>query len=276
LQSALNTHPDAVFITTPNAYHAPAVLQCMERAVPVFCEKPLATSLAQASRVRDAVRRAGVVFQMGHNRRFTPAYRACRRILTQGLKPYSASIIKNDAHLRQPAWGANPAQTGGLLYNGTVHALDAALWLLGTADEVYCTARSGVYPDLDNLSLTLRFSSGAVATVSTCGHASGLRPSERLAIYGDHAAVVLEDLDSVSHAPGPDQPIVAYDFRQLPMEQRWGYAQEDLAFVDALSGESAVEVGIEEGYRVVELIEACYRSAREGRPVLVSAQAQSV
>ncbi len=269
LEPALAARPDAVWIASPNVHHAQTALQALDRGVAVFCEKPMATSPADAQRVRQAAAAARAVFQVGHNRRFAPAYLACRRILDEGLQPFSASLIKNDADLRSPAWSSDPAVTGGLLYDGTIHALDAALWLLGPAAAVYCAARSSLYPDLDDLAITLRFTSGAVATVSTCGHASGLAPLERVAIYGDHAAVVLEDLDRVAHAPAPGAPIVTEDFTQLPYEQRWGYAQQDRAFVDALLGGRPAGAGAEEGCRVVELIDACYRSARESRPVLL-------
>lgn len=267
LEDALAARPDAVFVTSPNVHHTAAVLESLDRGVAVFCEKPLATSVADAHRIRDAARRSGALLQVGHNRRFAPAYRFCRRVVEEGLKPFSASIIKNDPDLHSPAWSADPAVTGGLLFNGTIHALDAALWLLGPAQQVFCAARSGCYPDLDNLAITLRFASGAVANVSTCGHASRLVPLERVAIYGDHASVVLEDPERVAFAPGPNQPIVVEDFRQLPFEQRWGYQDQDRAFVDALSGQGPVAVGVEEGCRVIELIDACYRSARESRPV---------
>ncbi len=282
LDQALAWGPDAVFLCTPNVLHADAAIQALERGVAVFCEKPMATSAADARRVRDAAARPGARLQVGHNRRFSPAYAACRNIILNcaggtPLQPHSASIIKNDADLRTPAWSADPAITGGLLYDGAIHALDAALWLLGPAVEVYCAAHSGVYPDLDNLALVLRFASGAVATVSTCGHASALAPTERLAIYGDHQAVVLEDMERVEWM-ALDRPPGARDYSGLPPDERWGYTQQDRAFVDTLDGappaagdpeRSLRAPGAEEGCRVVELIDACYRSARENRPVLL-------
>jgi myo-inositol 2-dehydrogenase/D-chiro-inositol 1-dehydrogenase len=51
------------------------------------------------------------------------------------------------------------------------------------------------------------------------------------------------------------------------MHEKWGYMEEDRLFVDALDGKTAAAVTADDGYNVVELIEACYRSAREGARV---------
>lgn len=267
LAEALASRPDAVFITTPPVAHAGAVLEALNSGVAVFCEKPLATSAEGARQIVEAAARARVPLQVGHNRRFCPAWLALKRALDAGLRPLSAAIIKNDADLNSPPWSADPAVTGGLLFDGTIHALDAALWLFGPAAEVYCAARSAVYPDLDNLAITLSFHSGVLATITTCGHASPLPPSERIAIYGEFRAAIMEELDRVTLVAAPGAAAVTEDFSSLPFEQRWGYTQQTRAFVDALTGAAPAAVTAEDGLRVVELIEACYRSARENKPV---------
>jgi myo-inositol 2-dehydrogenase/D-chiro-inositol 1-dehydrogenase len=51
------------------------------------------------------------------------------------------------------------------------------------------------------------------------------------------------------------------------MPEKWGYIEEDRLFVDALEGKSGAPVTADDGYNVVELIEACYSSARKGARV---------
>jgi myo-inositol 2-dehydrogenase/D-chiro-inositol 1-dehydrogenase len=55
------------------------------------------------------------------------------------------------------------------------------------------------------------------------------------------------------------------------MHEQWGYIEEDRLFVDALDGKSPVPVSAEDGYQVVQLIEACYQSARDQSRVHLSA-----
>src|SRR5438552_1516549 len=82
---------EAVYVTTPNTKHPPAVLAALARDVHVFCEKPMATSLADARRLREAARRSRGIYQVGHNRRFAPAYRFLKQRIAEGFQPYLAN-----------------------------------------------------------------------------------------------------------------------------------------------------------------------------------------
>src|SRR2546428_3680787 len=63
---------DAVYITTPNTKHTTLALSAIESGKHVFCEKPMATSIAEAQAIMDAAAAGKTVFQVGHNRRFAP------------------------------------------------------------------------------------------------------------------------------------------------------------------------------------------------------------
>jgi myo-inositol 2-dehydrogenase/D-chiro-inositol 1-dehydrogenase len=58
--------------------------------------------------------------------------------------------------------------------------------------------------------------------------------------------------------------------RQLPREEKWGYKQEDEAFVDAIVNGTAPPVNAVDGLKSVELVEAVYESVRTGNAVTVS------
>src|SRR5688500_5842641 len=63
---------DAVYITTPNTKHVSLALAAIETGKHVFCEKPLATNIADAEAVFEKANEGDCVFQVGHNRRFAP------------------------------------------------------------------------------------------------------------------------------------------------------------------------------------------------------------
>ncbi|MBC7911579.1 MAG: Gfo/Idh/MocA family oxidoreductase, partial [Pyrinomonadaceae bacterium] len=67
---------DAVYITTPNTKHTELAIAAAVAGRHVFCEKPMATNLADARSVLEAANESQLVFQVGHNRRFAPVYAA--------------------------------------------------------------------------------------------------------------------------------------------------------------------------------------------------------
>ena len=55
---------------------------------------------------------------------------------------------------------------------------------------------------------------------------------------------------------------------QLSKEEKWGYAQEDRAFIDSILTGAPAAVTALDGYKAVELVDACYRAVRSGEPWL--------
>src|SRR5262245_2887522 len=72
---------DAIYIATPNTKHTELAVLATEEQRHVFCEKPMATSVADARRVLQAAEKSRKVFQVGHNRRFAPVYAELKRML---------------------------------------------------------------------------------------------------------------------------------------------------------------------------------------------------
>jgi myo-inositol 2-dehydrogenase/D-chiro-inositol 1-dehydrogenase len=261
LDALLALRLDAVIIAVPNVFHAGASVTALERGVHVFCEKPMATTLEDARRVHQAVERTRRVYQMGFNRRFSPAYAGLRATVAGGLSVFSGTIKMNDGDMRTPSWFANPAMSGGFIYDTGIHLLDLASWVLGPIAEVRCLARSSCYPDRDDAVALLRTRAGALVTFSTCGHAGWTAPTERVELFGDHASVVAEGFERLIRTPGLGRPAIIQDFGTLPYEQRLGYAQEERAFLDAVAQGRAAEVGADDALRAIELVDALYRSA---------------
>ena len=75
---------DAVVIASPPKYHLPAIAAAAAAGKHVFCEKPLALSLEDADAALDAVRKAGVILQVGHMCRYDPLYVVARSRIEAG------------------------------------------------------------------------------------------------------------------------------------------------------------------------------------------------
>ncbi|MGB2693859.1 MAG: Gfo/Idh/MocA family oxidoreductase [Dehalococcoidia bacterium] len=265
---ALLGEVDAVYICAPNAYHAEFAIAALDAGKHVFCEKPMAVSLQEAQRVREAVERARGVYQIGFNKHFAPVYTALKERLDAGeLTPRWANLKMNRGELQQPPWVADAALTGGFLYETPIHLLDLGCWLFGPLREVVCRAAQTCGDQLDDFAMLLTFDSGVTATFCSSAHTTWLFPYERVEIYGDHATAVTEEMERITFQLGLDAEPTTLDVTHLPTPERWGYAAADVAFLSAARGEREVVVGVEEAYRAIEAVDACYRAAKTGETV---------
>jgi myo-inositol 2-dehydrogenase/D-chiro-inositol 1-dehydrogenase len=262
---------EAVFVTLPNVYHAPIVLEALDRGLHVFSEKPMATSLADARRIADRVAARGCVYQIGFNRRWAPAYRFLRQQVAHGFTPFSGNVKITDGDMLAPSWYANPAISGGFLYDTGVHLVDMVAWLIGPVETVVALGRKSCYPDYDDIAMLLRCRGDRPVAFSTCGHASWAGPHERVELYGDHALLVSEDLDRVRYSTR-GEPYA--EWQHLPSTgplDLWGYAQEDRAFIDAIRAGTSPPVTVHDAFHTIAVLDAAYTSmARGGEPVAVA------
>jgi len=258
----------AVFICTPNRTHVDLACQALAAGKPTFCEKPFALDLEGARKVRDAARRAGVVFQLGHNRRFAPVYKVLKQAIHEGrLEPVSVHAKMNRGELLNPPWVGDGKVTGGFLYETPVHMFDLMRFFFGDVAWVEVAARAHQNNELDDFSILLGFTSGLQATMKTFAHASWHFPFERFEVCGRHSTYETFEMERISYTDGLEKETITLDFGLRPRDHKWGYVEEDALFVDALEGKGDPPVTAEDGYRVVALIEGCYQSARSEKRV---------
>ncbi|MCL2163090.1 MAG: Gfo/Idh/MocA family oxidoreductase [Oscillospiraceae bacterium] len=260
---------DMVFITVPNTFHAQLAIEALEHGKDVFVEKPLATNLEDAKKIRMVYKKTKNKMFIGYNRRFAPVYNMAHSIISQSkFKPVNINLIQNDGDMLDPPWLTDIALTGGFMYDTTVHFLDLACFLLGDIVRLWALSKKACYPIIDDFVVMLQFVCGAVGVISTCGHASWISPFERVQVVGDHQSIITEELDTLTHSPALGAVIDGHCFEKLPHEQKWGYKQMHEHMHEVLfEGKTAIN-GFSEGYKAVELIEACYESsAKGGAPV---------
>jgi myo-inositol 2-dehydrogenase/D-chiro-inositol 1-dehydrogenase len=260
---------DAVYVVTPNVLHYEALKYALSKGLDIFCEKPMVIKLDNASDLVESVKSAGVVFQVGHNRRFALVYKKTKDLIVSGkIKPYMVIIKMVTGELQRPAWGGDPKISGGHLYDTTLHMLDMSRWLFGEVKEVNCRAEPNVYPNIPNdFWINLTHESGLQVPIFSSGHASWIVPFERVEVIGDHATLITEEMNRVSYTLALDTPTQVEEFYHLPQTLSWGVEEEDKLFIDAIVGKQKPPVTVEDGYKAVEIIEACYRSVESRKTI---------
>jgi len=232
---------DALYITTPNTKH---------------------TALALAT--------SNAVFQVGHNRRFAPVYATLKRQLQESGPAHSAHVKMNRGELINPEWVGDPEVTGGFLFETTIHMFDMMRFLFGEVASIDAAGSSHEYPEVDDFSALLRFESGLHATLASSADATWLFPFERIEVFCHHRTVTTREMESITHSEGLDGSHFTQTMQQLSKEEKWGYAQEDRAFVASIVEGAPVAVTALDGFKSVELVDACYRAVRSGERVSLS------
>jgi myo-inositol 2-dehydrogenase/D-chiro-inositol 1-dehydrogenase len=263
---------DAVYITTPNTKHTALALAGIAAGKHVFCEKPMATSLADAREVLGAASRSNAVFQVGHNRRFAPVYATLKQQLQESGPSHSAHVKMNRGELINPEWVGDPEVTGGFLFETTIHMFDMMRFLFGEVASIDAAGSSHEYPEVDDFSALLRFESGLHATLASSADATWLFPFERIEVFCHHRTFTTREMESITQSEGLDGRHFTQTMQQLSKEEKWGYAQEDRAFVASIAEGAPVAVTALDGFKSVELVDACYRAVRSGERVSLSAK----
>lgn len=257
---------DAIVVTTPNTRHVELAIAAANAGKHVLCEKPMATKLEDAKRVLQAANDSKGVFQVGHNRRYAPVYQKLKELLSED-RPHSAHIKMNRGELQNPGWTSDVSVTGGFLYETTIHMFDMARFQFGEVSEIIATGSQQTYNEIDNFSVLLKFQNGLHATFCSSADASWNFPFERVEVFCEHRTILTEEMENISDNRGVAPVHTHYSFHMEQKEERWGYAQEDRAFIDAILDGTQPPVTAFDGYKSVELVEACYEAVRTGEKV---------
>lgn len=267
---------DAVIICSSTDTHAPFIAEAAMSGKQIFCEKPIDHDLQRIDAALDAVNRAGVMLQVGFNRRFDPGFRAAREAVAVGTigTPHLVRITSRDP---APPPIDYIKVSGGLFLDMTIHDFDMARFLLGDeVVEVYAVGgvliddAIGAAGDIDTAVVTLRFAGGAFGVIDNSRRAvygydqrvevSGAAGAVMVGNRAPHTAVV-STVDGV-HAPKP--------FHFFTERYAEAYVAEMQAFVDAVRGGREVPVSGADGRAPVVLALAAQRSLAEGRPVRIA------
>lgn len=137
---------DAVFICTPNKFHAELSVAALNAGVHVFCEKPMAINSQECDQMIEAAKVADKLLAIGYHYRFTEAAMTAKRAINEGV--VGEPLVTRVQAMRRrkvPGWGVftnKTLQGGGSLIDYGCHLLDLSLWLLNDARPVEVTGRT--------------------------------------------------------------------------------------------------------------------------------------
>ena len=257
---------DAVIVASWGPTHEEYVLACLTAGKPVFCEKPLATSQEACRRILDAEVAVGQrLVQVGFMRRYDPAYRAMKDVVTSGA--IGAPLLVHSRH-RNPSVPSHYVREMAIT-DSAVHDFDIVRWLL---DEDFVSAtvlaprRSRHGTDLqDPLLIILRTDSGVLVDVETSAN-SRYGYDVGGEVVGEDGTVALADTNPVVvRREGGFAGAVPAGWRERFVR---AYDVELQAWVDALAaGHGATGPSSWDGYAAAVASDAAVAALRTGETV---------
>ncbi len=257
---------DAVLVTTPNKTHTEIASHAVAEGKHVFCEKPFSIGLTDAKKLLDIAENSAKVFQVGHNRRYAPVYVKLKELLNAD-KAHSAHIKMNRGELLNPVWTGDTNVTGGFLYETTIHLFDMMRFQFGEIAELVAYGSQHEYAELDEFSIIFKFKNGFHCTFASSSDASWHFPFERLEVFCHHRTIMTEEMERLLDSKGIDANFETLSWQMTEKEERWGYVQEDKAFIDAILNGTEPPVTALDGYKSVELVESVYQAIKTGEKI---------
>lgn len=260
---------DAVLVTAPNKTHPEIAAHAVAEGKHVFCEKPFAIGLENAKKLLETAQSSNKVFQVGHNRRFAPVYARLKELVVNDT-PHSAHIKMNRGELKNPVWTGDVNVTGGFLYETTIHLFDMMRFQFGEISELVAYGSQHEYPELDEFSIIFKFKNGFHCTFASSSDASWHFPFERIEVFSHHRTILTEEMERLFDSKTFDhktQNFETYSCHMLEKFEKWGYLQEDQAFIDSILEGIEPPVTAFDGFKSVELVESVYEAIRTGEKI---------
>ncbi|MDX2185955.1 MAG: Gfo/Idh/MocA family oxidoreductase [Opitutaceae bacterium] len=273
-----NEKVDFVDIVTGEETHAALTLLAARHKLPVICQKPMARSYEEAKSMVDGCRDAGVPLFIHENWRFQSGVRAFGEAIRSGVigKVYRARI---DMRSGFPVFKNQPFLATiekFILTDLGSHTLDAARWMFGEADSLYCITHR-IHPDIKGEdSATLQLRMGGTAVQVNMSYAENHYEVDQ---FPETFAFAEGPLGSAELGPNCTLRITTAKgtvvTKHPPPYYTWADARYAVAhtsivpchaqFVRQLRGEGQAETTGEDNLKTVELVFAAYESAEKNK-----------
>ena len=267
---------DAVFICASTDMRSPISIAAARAGKHIFCEKPIDHDLDKIEEVLEAVKEAGVKYQVGFNRRFDRNFKKVRDSVREGAigEVHTVRVTSRDPEAPPVSY---VKVSGGIFVDMTIHDFDMVRYLtdsevteVSVFGAVLVDPAIGEAGDVDTCVINLRFKNGALGTIE----------NSRQAVYGYDQRVEVFGSKGMIHAQNETANNTVLMTRDAVTSEKplWffleryndAFIQDAKAFVDACLQDKETPVGAYDGLQPVKIAIAARKSWKlGGKPVKV-------
>lgn len=272
----LSSGIDGVVVAAATPAHAELTLAAVERGLPTFCEKPIASTAAESARIAGIIAGSGVPVQVGYQRRFDAAFAAVKQAVDSGSLGALTTVRSTTMDPAPPPMDYIKG-SGGIFRDCAVHDFDVIRWVTGQeAVEVYATGSVQGdplftdYGDVDTAAIVVRFDGGALGVVSAARY-NGRGYDCRLEVHGfDDSVVAGWDQGAPVLNADPAHDFPAGQPHHFFMDRfTEAFRTELSAFVKVVQGAPIQGATVADAVEVAWIAEAATESLRRGVPVAI-------
>ena len=220
---------EAVDLCLPTDLHAPVTIAALRAGKHVLVEKPMALDGKSAESMIAEAAKADRVLMAAQVLRFFPMYEALQNALKGLGRVRSAVFRRRCGAPGWSAWLADPARSGGGVFDLLIHDADIALHLFGPPEAVSATGYEALAAGIDVIAATLHYPGGIGVSITGGWHHPGSYPfSMEYTVVGDNGTVEYNSATAI----GPVLHRAGGESESLPMTEKDGYAAEIEYFVE--------------------------------------------
>lgn len=271
-----NPEIDTVFVCSPTDTHAEVAIAAAKAGKDIFCEKPIDFDIKRVEEVLAEVKKAGVSFQVGFNRRFDPNFAKAKKSILDG-DVGQVHVIKITSRDPEAPPISYVKSSGGIFVDMTIHDFDMARFLADSEPvQVFAVGDALInkeilqYDDIDTAIITIKFENGAMAVIDNSRQAA-YGYDQRVEVFGSKGMVKCENNTPTQttlfteDAVKKDKPL--YFFLERYQQS---FEEELVQFFDAIEKGQETPVVGKDGLVPILMGIAAKKSLKENRPVLIS------
>jgi len=264
---------EAVVITAPSGLHCELIHQAAAAGKHIFCEKPVAFEPGPIEDVLQAADRAGIILQVGFNRRSDPSLLDLVETVREGRIGKVQTVRVTNRDPKAPPIDF-VKRSGGIFLDFLIHDFDTVRFLSGSEIvEVYATGgvlidpEIGAAGDIDTTVVTARLANGALALIDASRQAV-YGYDQRFEVFGSGGSVAVDNTTPSTRVVSTTAGVVGRTPHDgFVSRYREAFIAELRGFLAAVRGDAPVVAGAEDALAAVRAACAARESFKENRPI---------
>ena len=264
---------DAVLVATSTDAHRTVATAALNAGKHVLIEKPVARHYAEASEIADAARRAKKIAMVGMNHRFRPDVIALKKFV-DGKEIGKLSYTRTGWLRRRSSdsrWLTRKEKSGGGVFLDLgIMMLDMALWMHSYPEvtRVKATTFHHKTKSVEDTALaTLTLANGCAAMIEVSWSTLVEEDIYYAYVFGNEGTASLSPLRIIRELHGNLVNVAPARMENPHAVFRKSYENELRHFVQSVREGTAVQSSVEEAVQRMKVVEAVYRSAKQGKEI---------